>query len=161
VLSSCGLQDAFWALCATVENCNQQVQQMAIDSVEQTLPIWQMVHFSDARILEAVQAARNYASEIITKDQLDKATSHAFAALESAKHYYNQATLPGVNNRELEFASAACSIAEAGCGITSYIFEPSERSVAVGLILNLCSDVKSVDPLFEIKLKEIFLKHLE
>jgi hypothetical protein len=65
ILDRNGLEDALWALRATVENCDKIAWLMAADFAELALPIWQK-YSSDRRPEMAIKAARDHANGLIT-----------------------------------------------------------------------------------------------
>ena len=84
ILETNGLDDALWALCATVENCDKVDRLMAADFAEQVLPIWQK-YSQDKRPELAIKAARDFAEGHITRVELDAARAAAWAAARDAQ----------------------------------------------------------------------------
>jgi len=80
ILETNGLDDALWAMCATIEDCEQVARLMAADFAEDALPIWLKYHPDDDRPCTAIQAARDFAHGRIAPDQLDVARDAAWAA---------------------------------------------------------------------------------
>jgi hypothetical protein len=79
ILETNGLDDALWALRATVENCDVPERLMAADFAEQVLPIWQK--YSDAKLPElAIKASRDFAYGRITREELAAARAAAAGA---------------------------------------------------------------------------------
>ena len=80
ILETNGIDDALWALNATVENCDQVARLMAADFAETALPIWRKHYPDDKRPELAIQAARDFAYARITAQQRDAAGAAAWAA---------------------------------------------------------------------------------
>jgi hypothetical protein len=79
ILATNGLDDALYALKATIENCDVPARLMAADSAEQVLPIWQKYSPLAAPEL-AIKAARDFAHGRITREELAAAWAAARAA---------------------------------------------------------------------------------
>ena len=80
ILETNGLDDALWALKATVENCDQVARLMAADFAETALPIWRKYYPEDKRPELAIQAARDFALGRITTQERAAAWAAAGAA---------------------------------------------------------------------------------
>jgi hypothetical protein len=61
ILKHNGLEDCLWALCATVENCDQVARLMAAGFAEAVLPLYEAKYPTDPRPRAAIEAARKYA----------------------------------------------------------------------------------------------------
>ena len=83
ILDTNGINDALWALCATVENCDMVARLMAADFAEQVLPIWHK-YSKDNRPTLAIQAARDFAHGHISQEEMDAALDAAWAAAGAA-----------------------------------------------------------------------------
>ncbi len=83
ILKHNGLDDALWALRATVENCEKIARLMAADFAEQVLPIWQK-YSQDKRPELAIKAARDFANGLISSQELAAAQASARAAARDA-----------------------------------------------------------------------------
>jgi len=86
ILEVLNLDDALWALRATEQNCDKVARLMASDFAEDTLPLWHKYYPEDKRPAEAIQAARDFANGLITKEQLNIARAASDAASNTA--YY-------------------------------------------------------------------------
>src|SRR5271157_434881 len=70
ILESNGLDDALWALRATVENGDTVARLMAADFAEQVLPIWLEHAPYDDRPALAIKATRDFAHGHIASEEL-------------------------------------------------------------------------------------------
>ena len=77
ILETNGLDDAFWALNATSENCDKAARLMAADFAQQVIPIWRKYSETDKRPQKAIKAARDFANGKITREELDAARAAA------------------------------------------------------------------------------------
>ena len=84
ILEINGIEDAIWALCATVEDCEKSARLMATDFAELSLPNWTSQYPGDNRLALAIQAARNFANGLITDEERSAAWAAARSAAESA-----------------------------------------------------------------------------
>ena len=84
ILSTNGLNDALWALAATVEDCEKTARLMAADFAEDALQFWNAKYPDDDRPRAAIHAAREFAYDRITREQMLAARSAAESAVESA-----------------------------------------------------------------------------
>ena len=66
ILEHNGTEDCLWALCATVENCDQVERLMAADFAEAVLPLFESQYPNDSRPRAAIEAARKFATGEIT-----------------------------------------------------------------------------------------------
>jgi len=80
ILEVLNLDDALWALRATEQNCDKVARLMASDFVEYALSIWKKYYPNDNRPADAIQAARDFANGLITKEQLNIARTASYAA---------------------------------------------------------------------------------
>jgi hypothetical protein len=83
ILATNGLDDALYALKATIENCDVPARLMAADFAEQVLPIWQKYSPLAAPEL-AIKAARDFAHGYITREELAAAWAAAWNAAGAA-----------------------------------------------------------------------------
>jgi hypothetical protein len=79
ILKSNGIKDAVWALRA-VEGKDKEIRLFAADCAESVLHIYEKQYPNDDRPRKAIQAARDYANELIGKDELAAAWDAAWAA---------------------------------------------------------------------------------
>jgi hypothetical protein len=86
ILELCGLKEAIWALRVTEQNCDKVSQLMASDFAQEALPPWKKYYPNDNRPAEAIQAARDFANGLITKEQLNIARAAAHAASNTASY---------------------------------------------------------------------------
>jgi len=84
ILESNGFDDALWALRATEQNCDRIARLMAVDFAESVLHIWTAQYPNDNRPALAIQAARNFANGLITRQNLVAAARAARAAWDAA-----------------------------------------------------------------------------
>jgi hypothetical protein len=84
ILESNGLDDALWTLQATAENCDKVARLMAADFAEEVLPIWKK-YSDDPRPKLAIQAARDFAHRLITREELAAARDAARDAADAAR----------------------------------------------------------------------------
>ena len=80
ILEVLNLDDALWAFRATEQNCDKVARLMASDFAQEALPLWHKYYPEDKRPAEAIQAARDFANGLITKEQLNIARAAAYAA---------------------------------------------------------------------------------
>lgn len=81
ILESNGIKDAVWALCA-VEGKDKEIRLFAADCAESVLHIYENEYPNIDRPRKAIQAARDYANGLISKDELDAAREAAsYAAI--------------------------------------------------------------------------------
>ena len=83
ILETNGLDDALWALSATVENCDKVARLMAADFAEEVLPIWKK-YSDDKRPELAIKAARDFANDLITSQERAAAWDAAWDAVWAA-----------------------------------------------------------------------------
>jgi hypothetical protein len=84
ILETNGIDDALWALCATVQDCEKVARLMAADFAELVLPEWLKYYPNDDRPRLAIQAARDFANGVITAEHRSVAESAAWFAAWSA-----------------------------------------------------------------------------
>ena len=84
ILETNGLDDALWALCATTQDCEKIAHLMAADFAEMALVEWLKYYPDDDRPRLAIQAARDFANGLITKEVRSAAESAAWSAARSA-----------------------------------------------------------------------------
>ena len=82
ILDHNGLDDAMWAMRATEQDCSKIGRLMAADFAESVLPIWTAHYPDDNRPALAIQAARDYASGLISTEVLVAAWDAAWDAAE-------------------------------------------------------------------------------
>ena len=82
ILEHNGLEDALWALRATVENCDRTARLLAADFAAEVLPVWHKHYPADMRPALAIQAARDFANGLITEEVRSAAWSAAWSAQE-------------------------------------------------------------------------------
>jgi len=84
ILESNGLDDTIWVFRA-VEEKDKEIRLFAADCAELVLPIYEKQYPNDDRPRKAIQAARDYANELISAEELDAARDAAWdAALAAA-----------------------------------------------------------------------------
>ena len=83
ILESNGLDDTLWAFRA-VEGKDKEIRLFAADCAEMVLPIYEKEYPDDDRPRKAIQAARDYANELISVEQLAAARDAAVAAWAAA-----------------------------------------------------------------------------
>jgi len=86
ILESNGLDDTIWAFRA-VEGKEKEIRLFAADCAELVLPIYENKYPDDNRPRAAIQAARDYANELITIEELAAAASAASAAAMATAEY--------------------------------------------------------------------------
>jgi len=84
ILDVLNIEDALWALRATEQNCDKVARLMASDFAQEALPTWKKYYPNDNRPADAIQAARDFANGLITKEQLNIARAAADAAADAA-----------------------------------------------------------------------------
>ena len=84
ILETNGLDDALWAMRATEQDCSKIGRLMAADFAESVLPIWTARYPDDNRPALAIQAARDYAQGLISREVLNAAKAAAGAAAKAA-----------------------------------------------------------------------------
>jgi hypothetical protein len=72
IIQSNGIKDALWALRA-VEGKDKEIRLFAADCADLVLPIYEKQYPNDDRPRKAIQAARDYANGVISKDELTAA----------------------------------------------------------------------------------------
>jgi len=80
ILDVLNIEDALWALRATEQNCDKVARLMASDFAQEALPTWKKYYPNDNRPADAIQAARDFANGLITKEQLNIARTASYAA---------------------------------------------------------------------------------
>ena len=80
ILEVLNLDDALWAFRATEQNCDKVARLMAYDFAQEALPTWKKYYPNDNRPAEAIQAVRDFANGLITKEQLNIARTASYAA---------------------------------------------------------------------------------
>jgi hypothetical protein len=84
ILESNGIDDTLWVFRA-VEEKDKEIRLFAADCAELVLPIYEKQYPNDDRPRKAIQAARDYANELISAEELDAARDAAWdAALAAA-----------------------------------------------------------------------------
>ena len=111
ILDVLNIEDALWALRATEQNCDKVARLMASDFAEDTLPTWKKYYPNDNRPAEAIQAARDFANGLITKEQLNIAYAAADAASAAAYAAYDAAAVHAASAYAYASAYAAASYA--------------------------------------------------
>ena len=115
ILETNGLDDAFWALNATSENCDKAARLMAADFAQQVIPIWRKYSETDKRPQKAIKAARDFANGKITREELDAARAAAGdAAGDAARAAWAAAWAPGAAAWAAGAAAWATARAAAG-----------------------------------------------
>ena len=84
ILDTNGISDALWALSATTENCDMVARLMAADFAEEVLPIWQK-YSQDKRPEWSIKAARDFANDLISREEMTAAGDAAGDAAEDAQ----------------------------------------------------------------------------
>ena len=85
VLESNGIEDAIWALRATVEPTSKDMaRELACRAAERVLPIFEKRHPEDKRPRECIEAARAYGRGEITLDELREKRAATYAAAYAA-----------------------------------------------------------------------------
>jgi len=113
ILGVLNLDDALWALRATEQNCDKVARLMASDFAEDTLPTWKKYYPNDNRPAEAIQAARDFANGLITKEQLNIAYAAADAASAAAYAAYDAAAVHAASAYASAYAAASYAAADA------------------------------------------------
>ena len=113
ILEVLNLDDALWALRATEQNCDKVARLMASDFAEDTLPLWHKYYPNDNRPAEAIQAARDFANGLITKEQLNIAYAAADAASAAAYAAYDAAAVHAASAYASAYAAASYAAADA------------------------------------------------
>ena len=80
ILERNGLEDAIWALRATLQSSDKVCRLFAADCAESVLHIFEEKYPDDMRPRNAIQAARDFANGLIGIDELKDAASAAMAA---------------------------------------------------------------------------------
>jgi hypothetical protein len=70
IIESNGLQDALWALRATVEDSDYLAREFAIFCARQSLPIYEAKHPEDSRVRDCIDASERYNNKEITLEEL-------------------------------------------------------------------------------------------
>ena len=111
ILELCGIKEAIWALRVTEQNCNKVSQLMAADFAQEALPTWKKYYPNDNRPAKAIQAARDFANGLITKEQLNIARAAAYAASNAASYASAAASAAAASYVASAAASAAYYVA--------------------------------------------------
>jgi hypothetical protein len=80
ILDTNGLDDALWALRATVEDSTVFSWLLACEYAERTLPIWERVYPDDMRPRRCIDVARRYVLGEATAKEMDEAAQAGEAA---------------------------------------------------------------------------------
>ena len=83
IIQSNGIRDAVWALCA-VEGKDKEIRLFAADCAESVLHIFENIYPNDDLPRKAIQAARDYANDLISKSELAAARDAARDAARAA-----------------------------------------------------------------------------
>jgi len=105
------IEDALWAFRATEQNCDKVARLMASDFAQEALPLWHKYYPEDKRPAEAIQAARDFANGLITKEQLNIARAAAYAASNAASYASAAASAAAASYAAADAASAAYYVA--------------------------------------------------
>jgi hypothetical protein len=111
ILEVLNLDDALWAFRATEQNCDKVARLMAYDFAQEALPTWKKYYPNDNRPAEAIQAARDFANGLITKEQLNIARAAAYAASNAASYASAAASAAAASYVAADAASAAYYVA--------------------------------------------------
>lgn len=122
ILESNGIDDTIWAFRA-VEGKDKEIRLFAADCAELVLPIYEKEYPSDDRPRRAIQAARDYANGLISKEELAAAYDAAsdamasmFAAARAAAWAARAAEWAA---RAAEWAAAINAASSAACAASS------------------------------------------
>jgi hypothetical protein len=110
ILESNGLDDALWTMCATVENCEKVARLMAADFAEESLKYWNKFYPKDNRPKQAIKAARDFANELISKEELNAAADAAYDAADAA---YADAATAAADAADAAYDAADAAYADA------------------------------------------------
>jgi hypothetical protein len=136
ILEVLTLNNALWALRATEQDCTKVARLMAADFAEEVLPLWNKFCPNDTRPAAAIQAARDFAEGLITKEQL-AASSAAASAASFASSYasysassaaYAAASAASSAAAYASFASSAAAYASFAASLSSQRQEQIFRS---------------------------------
>jgi hypothetical protein len=84
ILDHNGLDDALWALRATIEDCSAFARTLACDFAARVLPIYEQQYPGDLRPRQCIDTARRYAHGTATRDEMDAAARDAAWAARDA-----------------------------------------------------------------------------
>jgi len=84
VLEIQGLDDALWCLRCTEQSADKLVRLFACDCAEHVLPLFEKRYPKDKRPQQAIEAAREYANDEITLEELRAAADATWSAGDAA-----------------------------------------------------------------------------
>ncbi len=84
IVESNGLNDAIWALRATILPCREFITEFAVWCAEQVLYIFEKRYPEDKRVRECIEGVRKYQKGEIQKDELKALRSAAYTAYSAA-----------------------------------------------------------------------------
>jgi hypothetical protein len=80
IIESNGLQDALWALRATVEDSDYLAREFAIFCARQVLPLYEDKYPNDSKVRDCIDATERYNNKEITLDELEVFRDAAWTA---------------------------------------------------------------------------------
>ena len=84
ILESNGLEDALWCLRVTIQDCEREKRLIACEFAKSVLHIFETKHPNDDRPRKAIEAAKKFANNEISKKEM-RSAAYAAAASKSKK----------------------------------------------------------------------------